>query len=49
MVFNATFNNILVISWQSVSLVRKPEKTIEVFRFRFIVFYVTFNNILVIL
>jgi hypothetical protein len=25
MVFNATFNNISVISWQSVLLVRKPE------------------------
>jgi len=25
MVFNTTFNNILVISWQSVLLVRKPE------------------------
>jgi hypothetical protein len=32
MVFNATFNNISVISWQSVLLVEKtgvPEKTIE--------------------
>jgi hypothetical protein len=25
MVFNATFNNISVISWQSVLLVEKPE------------------------
>jgi len=25
MVFNATFNNILVISWRSASLVEKPE------------------------
>ena len=25
MVFNATFNNILVISWQSVLLVEEPE------------------------
>jgi len=27
MVFNATFNNISVISWQSVLLVEYPEKT----------------------
>jgi hypothetical protein len=25
MVFNTTFNNILVISWQSILLVKKPE------------------------
>ena len=32
MVFNATFNNISVISWRSVSLVEEPEspeKTID--------------------
>jgi hypothetical protein len=27
MVFNATINNILAISWQSVLLVEEPEKT----------------------
>jgi hypothetical protein len=29
MVFNATLNNISVISWQSVLLVEYPEKTID--------------------
>ena len=29
MVFNATFNNISVISWWSVLLVGKPEKTTD--------------------
>jgi hypothetical protein len=29
MVFNATFNNISVILWQSVSLVEYPEKTAD--------------------
>jgi hypothetical protein len=28
-VFNATFNNISVISWRSVNWWRKPEKTID--------------------
>ena len=29
MVFNTTFNNILVISWWSVLLVEYPEKTTD--------------------
>ena len=29
MVFNATFNNISVISWRSVLLVEDPEKTTD--------------------
>jgi len=29
MVFNATFNNISVISWRSILLVGKPEKTTD--------------------
>jgi len=29
MMFNATFNNILVISWLSVLLVEQPEKTTD--------------------
>ena len=29
MVFNATFNNISVMSWRSVSLVEDPEKTTD--------------------
>jgi hypothetical protein len=29
MVFNATFNNISFISWQSVLLVEDPEKTTD--------------------
>jgi len=29
MVFNATFNNISVISWRSVSLAEDPEKTTD--------------------
>jgi len=29
MVFNATFNNISVISWRSVLLVEYPEKTTD--------------------
>jgi len=29
MVFNASFNNISVISWQSVTLAEDPEKTTD--------------------
>jgi hypothetical protein len=29
MVFNATFNNVLVMSWRSVLLVEYPEKNID--------------------
>jgi hypothetical protein len=29
MVFNATYNNISVISWRSVLLVKEPEKTTD--------------------
>jgi hypothetical protein len=29
MVFNATFNNIAVISWRSILLVEYPEKTAD--------------------
>ena len=34
MVFNATFNNILIISWRSVSLLTEfPEKTTDLSQF----------------
>jgi hypothetical protein len=46
MVFNATFNNISVISWQSVLLVEYPEKTTDLLQVTDIMFFLHYVSYL---
>jgi hypothetical protein len=40
MVFNATFNNISVISWRSVLLMEDPEKTTDLSQVTVILYHI---------
>ena len=40
MVFNATFNNILIISWRSVLLLEFPEKTTDLSQVTYTLYHI---------